>query len=120
MGGTCVRHGECRNPDERAVGGDESKRLLGKPKCRWEDNVFMLLKVAGCKDVVTIQVVQFSAHGMVLMYMIMKFRVQVRISRIAEQLSFFKKNCVLWYLIVTYLEVHMVIFLSFRINYAWN
>jgi hypothetical protein len=30
------------------VGKPEGKRPLGKPRCRWEDNIKMVLQMVGC------------------------------------------------------------------------
>jgi hypothetical protein len=48
MGGACSSvgwRGVCRV----LVGKPEGKRPLGRPKCRWEDNIKMDLQDVGCK-----------------------------------------------------------------------
>ena len=41
MGGTCSHMGEWRGAFWVLVGKPKGKNLLGKPKCRWEDNIKM-------------------------------------------------------------------------------
>ena len=38
MGGTCSAYGERRGVYRILVGKPEGKRLLGRPRIRWEDN----------------------------------------------------------------------------------
>jgi CRISPR/Cas system-associated protein Cas7 (RAMP superfamily) len=40
------------------VGKPEGKRLLGRPGCRWEDNIKMDLQEVGCGDVDWIELAQ--------------------------------------------------------------
>jgi hypothetical protein len=42
MGGTCSTHG--RDGYIISVGKPEGKRPLGRPRCRWEDNIKMDLR----------------------------------------------------------------------------
>jgi hypothetical protein len=44
MGWTCGRHGEGRGAYRVLVGRPESKRPLGRPRRRWEDNIKMDLR----------------------------------------------------------------------------
>jgi hypothetical protein len=39
MGRACSMHGEVRNVYRILVRKPEVKKPLGKPKCRWEDNI---------------------------------------------------------------------------------
>jgi hypothetical protein len=39
MGEACVRVEETENTHKNLVGKSEGKRLLGRPKSRWEDNI---------------------------------------------------------------------------------
>jgi hypothetical protein len=47
MGGACSRHGEKRIAYRILVGKPEGKRPLGRPRCRWEDNIKMNLRDIG-------------------------------------------------------------------------
>jgi hypothetical protein len=40
----CRTHGEMRNAYKIIVGISERKRPLGRPSCRWENNIRMGLK----------------------------------------------------------------------------
>jgi predicted CoA-binding protein len=42
--------GKKRNSYRVLVVNPEGKRLLGRPRCRWEDNIKMHLKEIGCED----------------------------------------------------------------------
>jgi hypothetical protein len=39
MGGSCSTYGEKRNACRLLVGNPEGKRLLGRPRLRWVDNI---------------------------------------------------------------------------------
>jgi hypothetical protein len=41
MGGHVAQMGEKRNACRLLVGKPEGKRLLGRPRCRWVDNIRM-------------------------------------------------------------------------------
>jgi hypothetical protein len=43
MGGTCDTNGERRGAYRALVGKPEGRRLLGRPRRRWEDNIKMVL-----------------------------------------------------------------------------
>jgi hypothetical protein len=47
MGGACSTHGEMRYRYQILVGKLEGRRPLGKPRCRWEDNIKMNLREIG-------------------------------------------------------------------------
>jgi 3-oxoacyl-ACP reductase-like protein len=42
------------------VGKPEEKRPLGRPRCRWEDNIKMDLQEAGCGGMDWIELAQYS------------------------------------------------------------
>jgi len=44
-----VRMGEKRSARRVLVGKPEGKRLLGRRRCRWEDNIKPDLKEVGCR-----------------------------------------------------------------------
>jgi hypothetical protein len=48
IGGACGSDGEGRNLYRVLVGKPERKRSLGRPRCRWEDNIKMDLQEVGC------------------------------------------------------------------------
>jgi hypothetical protein len=48
MGGACSTYGERRGVYRVLVGKYERKRPLGRPRCRWEDNIKMDLQEVGC------------------------------------------------------------------------
>jgi hypothetical protein len=41
MGGSCSTNGEKRNAYRLLVGKPEGRRPLGRPRCRWVDNITM-------------------------------------------------------------------------------
>ena len=47
MGGACGAYGEGRGVHGVLVGKPEGKRPLGRPRCRWEDNIKMDLQEVG-------------------------------------------------------------------------
>jgi hypothetical protein len=51
MGGPCSTNGEKRNTYRLLVGKPEGKRPLGRPRCRWVDNIRMDLAEVGWSDV---------------------------------------------------------------------
>jgi len=48
MGGACSTYGERRGIYRVLVMKPEEKRLFGRPRLRWEDNIKMDLKEVGC------------------------------------------------------------------------
>jgi hypothetical protein len=50
MGGACSAYGEGRVVNRVLVGKPEGKRLLGRPRHRWEDNIQADLQEVGCGD----------------------------------------------------------------------
>ena len=47
MGRACSAYGEDRGVQRVLVGKPEGKRPLGRPRCRWEDNIKMDLQEVG-------------------------------------------------------------------------
>jgi hypothetical protein len=47
MGRTCSTNGEKRHAYRILVGEPEGKRPLGRPRCRWDDNIRMDLREIG-------------------------------------------------------------------------
>jgi hypothetical protein len=48
MGGACGTDEEERGMFRGLVRKPEGKRPLGRPRCRWEDNIMMDLQEVGC------------------------------------------------------------------------
>jgi hypothetical protein len=48
MGGACSAYGERRGIHRVLVGKSEGKRSLGRPKCRWEDNINLEIQEVKC------------------------------------------------------------------------
>jgi hypothetical protein len=67
--------GEMRNSDSNLVGKLEGKRLLGRPRGRWEDNIRMDLKEIGWEISNWIHLIQDRDHWWALMSTVMKLRV---------------------------------------------
>jgi hypothetical protein len=51
MSGTRITHGNRKNAYKFSVGNPETKRLLGRPKRRWEDSITIDLTDIGCDSV---------------------------------------------------------------------
>jgi hypothetical protein len=49
IGRACSTYGERRGVYRVLVGKPEGKRPLGRPRCRWEDNIKMDLQEVGCE-----------------------------------------------------------------------
>ena len=48
MGRTCGTYGTIQKCIQSLVGKPESKRPLGRSRCRWEDNIKMDMREVGC------------------------------------------------------------------------
>jgi hypothetical protein len=57
------------------VGKPEGKRLLGRPRCRWEDNIRMELQEVGCGSVDSIGLAQDRDSWRALVNAVMNLRV---------------------------------------------
>ena len=66
MGRTCSAFGDVRGAYRVLVGKPEGKRLLGRPRHIWEDNIKMILQEVGCWGVWTgsswLRIVTGSGH----------------------------------------------------------
>jgi hypothetical protein len=58
MGGTCSTYGGEEMCIEVLVGKPDKNRRLGKPRCRWEDNIEMDLQEEACWGMDWIQLAQ--------------------------------------------------------------
>jgi hypothetical protein len=59
MGGICSMTWEKRNAYMLLMGKPEGKRLLGRPRCRWVDNIRMVLSEVVWGDVDRIGLAQY-------------------------------------------------------------
>jgi len=57
------------------VGKPEGRRLLGRPRRRWEDNIKMNLQEVGCEGMDWIKLVQDRDRWQALVNAVMKLRV---------------------------------------------
>ena len=57
------------------VGKPEGKRLLGRPRGRWDDNIKMDLEEVGCKGMDWIELAQGRDRWRALVNEVMNFRV---------------------------------------------
>jgi hypothetical protein len=67
--------GEGRGAYRILVGRPEGRRPLGKPRCRWEDNIKMDLQEVGWKGMDWIDTAQDRDRWRVLVYAVMNLRV---------------------------------------------
>ena len=70
-----ARIGEKRGLYRALVAKPVGKRLLGRSKSRWEDNIKMDLQEVGCRDMVWIEVAQGRDRLRVLVNAIMDLQV---------------------------------------------
>jgi hypothetical protein len=63
--------GERRGVYRDLAGKPKGKRLLGKPRCRWEDNIKMNLQEVGCGGMDWIELVQDRDRGRALVHAVM-------------------------------------------------
>ena len=57
------------------LGKSEGKRTLGRPRCRWVDNIKMDLQEVGCGGMDWIEVAQVRARFRAFVNAVMKLRV---------------------------------------------
>jgi hypothetical protein len=57
------------------VGKTEGKRPMGRPRCRWEDNIRMDLQDVGCRGMDWIELVQVSGRWRALVNAVINLRV---------------------------------------------
>jgi hypothetical protein len=75
MGRACSTNGEKRNVYRILVGKPEVKRPLGRPKCRWEDNIKMGLVILEWGDMDWIDLAQDRDRRRALVNTVMNLRV---------------------------------------------
>ena len=56
--GHVARTGESGSVDSVLVENPQGKRLLGRPRCRWDDNIKMDLQEVGCEGMDWIDLAQ--------------------------------------------------------------
>jgi hypothetical protein len=57
------------------VGKPEGKRPLGRPRCRWEDNIKMNLQEGGCGDIERIDLAQYRDRWRAFLNAVMNLQV---------------------------------------------
>jgi len=75
MDGTCGTHGKGRSVYRVLVGRAEVKRPLGRPRRRWEDNIYMVLGKTGIDGTNRIRLAQDRVQGRVSVNMVINLRV---------------------------------------------
>jgi hypothetical protein len=75
VGGTCSTHGEGRGVYKALVGRPEGKRPLGRPRCRWDDNIKMDLREIGIDGTNWIRLAQDRVQWRAFMNTVMNLRV---------------------------------------------
>ena len=73
--GHVVHMGERRGVHRVLVGKPEGKRPLGRPRCRWVDNIKMDLQEVGCGSMDWIELVQDRDRWRALVNVVMNIRV---------------------------------------------
>jgi hypothetical protein len=67
--------GDIRGVYRVFVGKHERKRPLGRPRCRWEDNIMMDLQEVGCRGMDWIELTQDRDRWRALANAVMNLRV---------------------------------------------
>jgi hypothetical protein len=75
MGGACRKNGEKRKAYRILVGKPEGKRPLGRPRCRWVDNIKMDLREISWDGMDWIDVAQDRDQWRALVNTVMNLRV---------------------------------------------
>jgi hypothetical protein len=75
MGGACSSDGGGKGVYRVLVGKHEGKRLMGIPRCRWEDNIKMDLQEVGCGGMDWIELAQDRDRWPALVNAVMNLRV---------------------------------------------
>jgi len=75
MGGACSAYGGRRGVYRVLVGKPGGKRLLGRPRRRWEDNIKMNIQKVGCGGVDWIELAQDRNRWRALVNAVMNLRV---------------------------------------------
>jgi hypothetical protein len=75
MSGECSTNGGESNAYRILVGRPEGKRPLGRPRCRWEDNIRMDLREIGWGDMDWIDLAQDRDQWRALVNTVMNIRV---------------------------------------------
>ena len=75
MGGNVARMGEGRGLYRILVGKLEGRRSLGRPRCRWEDNIKIDLQEVACGDMDWIELAQDREGWRALVNAVMNIRV---------------------------------------------
>jgi hypothetical protein len=75
MCGACSAYGEGRGVYRVLVGKPEVKRPMGRPRCRWEDNIRVDIQEVGCGDMDWIKLAQDRHRWLALVNEVMKLRV---------------------------------------------
>ena len=73
--GHVARMGERRGVYRVLVGKHEGKRPLGRPRCRWEDNIKVDLQEVGCGSTDWIELAQEGDRWRELVNAVMNLRV---------------------------------------------
>ena len=72
-----MRMGERRGVCRVLVGKTEGKRLLGKPRCRWEDNIKVDHQEVGCGGLNWTKLAEDKDRWRALVNAVMNLRVQL-------------------------------------------
>jgi hypothetical protein len=75
MGRACSTNGEKRNAYRISVGKPEGKRPLGRPTCRWVDNIKMDLRETGWDGMDWIDLAQDRDQWRALVNTVMNLRI---------------------------------------------
>jgi len=75
MGGLYSTYGREDRCIQGLCGKPEGKRRLGRPRCRWEDNIKMNLQKVGCRGLDSIDLAQDRERSQALLNAVMSIRV---------------------------------------------
>jgi hypothetical protein len=75
MGGACIAYGGGERRVQSFVKKTVGKRPLGRPRCRWNDNIKMDLQEVGCWGMDRIELAQDRDRWRALVNAVMNLRV---------------------------------------------
>jgi hypothetical protein len=72
---TCSTHGRVKNLFKMLVGKPEDKTLLGRPRCRWQDNIRLDFNETDSEDIDWIPLVQDRVQWWTLVNMVINIQI---------------------------------------------
>jgi hypothetical protein len=96
MGRICSRHEEKGNAYRILVGKPEGKRPLGRPRCRWEDNLRMDLREIGWCGMDWIDLAQDMEQWRALVNTVLKLKMPKSVGKLLSSCTLLNKDPAPW------------------------